>query len=428
MKARHSAALIASLALVTPGVAQADVTYTIQPIVSAGATVAGVRLGSTLAPDALNDDGRVIFKSGSASNGALFEYFDGTFTPLIVAGGVAPGGKWSSPLQSAHRAYLNQRGDFVFVAKATLQGATNWGVFRWNVRTRQFTPVALVGMPAVDNLTFGSSSRTPSNAVINDQEEIAFSAYVRDAAGQARRAAFFQGREVKLIPIALPGQALPGGRVMEDFGGFGPMRDDGAVVFRARRSGDPEKAYSGYLWERGTFRPVALVGADAPGGGTITHVSGLLPNKKNQTLLVIAHTSEDPEAAGLYRFGEGKLTPIAVPGQAMPGGGTLDRLLENAGVSSGEIGPNSFFDVSRGNAEGQHVFQAQVEGRDGVYRVDADGKLSQIIAEGATTDRGEITAIPAGFGVDLNNRGQVLLVAQLDGGEPTLVVLTPTAP
>jgi hypothetical protein len=85
---------------------------------------------------------------------------------------------------------------------------------------------------------------------------------------------------------------------------------------------------------------------------------------------------------------------------------------------------------------GQHALLAELEdGSQAIYRVDADGKLSLILREGAVTELGKIAHLGTWYntpergsysGVSLNDKGQVALPIQTVDGIETVVVLTPT--
>jgi hypothetical protein len=150
-------------------------------------------------------------------------------------------------------------------------------------------------------------------------------------------------------------------------------------------------------------------------------------NDTNRSVLVLAYRSAGgPE--GLYRFTEGKLTPLAVPGQRMPDGGKFSEI------------PLSRYGVSPANELGQYAFMAKLgDGSTAAYLLQPDGTLSLLLKSGQVTDLGKITLIgtstrPAGglirggWGIGLNSQGQVALNVSIDRGPTTLVLLTPVAP
>jgi hypothetical protein len=416
------------LLLPTPGAAQS--TYRIQPIVTVGDTVGNVQIGGAPRIGTLNDKGQLLFTVPNRAGGsALLLSAEGNSFPLVVGGQNAPGGTWPRDVSFTGVGTMNQRGDVVFRAPLTTEENTSWGVFLWDAQTHQVTPVARVGMLAVNCQMF-----QPGNAAvrpwINNRGEIAFAGCARDAAGKSQPSAFFLANGGELLAVALPDQAVPGDDALIQFQGTVSLNDAGMIAFRAHRQGDPTLGCSGYVWEHGTLTPVALVGMEGPGGGRITGVSGLWVNNKNRTVLLTAHLSSAPNQAGLYRLVDGRLVPVAVPGQEMPGGGTLRTVLETNGDDIG--GPNALSDVSPANEAGQHAFNARLEGGSvALYQVDADGKLALLLKEGDATELGSISRIREGSGIGLNSKGQVSLVVRIahgtvtSGGPETLVLLTP---
>jgi hypothetical protein len=425
MKPIRFLALAAGLALLAPAAARAQATYKIQPIVKLGDMAGDVLIATNrlLGVEGLNDNGQILLlvPTRSWQPRLLFQYIDGKFTPIVVPGRDAPGGKWPSGVIVRRPLYMNQRGNVAFTANINIGGKLSWGTFRWDATAQQVTAVALKGMPAVNNLMFeqgGASFAT--GAAINNHDEIAFAAEVKSSHGQDA-GLFFLGRDAKLLPVALPDQELPGGGKLQS-AVFPSLNDAGMVAFPGWRFGS--NGASGYVWEQGTITPVALVGQDAPGGGKVAEVTYIWLNNTNRTMLVSALLQGGSQQL-LYRFAEGQLTPVLVPGQEMPGGGKVR-------------GDNGISGISWANDAGQHAFTAVLEdGSTGLYRLDPDGKLSLLLKSGATSELGTITRIGAryatglinsSYGVGFNNKGQIAVPVTIDNGVETVVLLTPAAP
>jgi hypothetical protein len=192
-----------------------------------------------------------------------------------------------------------------------------------------------------------------------------------------------------------------------------------------RRQGDGAEMESAYLWENGTLTPLALVGQNAPGGGKIATVWGALVNNKNRSVVIAARLNNSKGPDGLYRFADGKLTPVVVPGQALPDGGKFKTL---QGEREG---------IGFANELGQHPFLATLADQSSaLYRLEPDGQLTPILKSGAVTDLGKITHVgvlvppkePEGVGVGLNASGQAAVTVRINGGVTTVVLLTPSSP
>jgi hypothetical protein len=428
------ALLLLVLPLLAPGV-RAQTTYKIQPIVKFGDTVGDVTIKDPgdFEFGALNDRGQLAFVTENADRPTnspyeevLIQYGEGRLTPIVAAGKDAPGGKWPHHLGLTPPVSMNQLGNIVFAAGVVMGGQVEASTFLWDAQAQTVTAVALAGMPAGNNLSFVvGGGWTPT---INNRNEIALVASVQNAAAQALPGVFFRDPGGTLLPVALPDQALPGGGQLER--AFTPsLNDAGLVGFLAHRRGDGTHRDSAYLWERGAITPVAVVGTDTPGLGKIGGVWRVLVNNANQTLLVVARGGDNRGPDTLYRFADGKLTPLVVPGQEMPGGGKFKTLQGDLDDPAGQVAPG----VSAANEAGRHAFLAMLEsGATAAYLLDADGKVSLILKSGTTTDLGQVTNVGRGadsIGVGLNTKGQVALTVKIAGvKQDTLVLLTPTSP
>src|SRR5262249_28220380 len=145
--------------------------------------------------------------------------------------------------------------------------------------------------------------------------------------------AFFLGADRKLLTVALPGETLSSGMVMSSFGGGLSVNDASRIAFRATQQRDLKKTIGTYVWEDGTITPLAVVGQATPDGGTVTGVSAIYLNNQDPSVLVAAILSSHPRQVGLYRFSDGQLKPLVVPGQEMPGGGKLRTIPEHTAPS-----------------------------------------------------------------------------------------------
>jgi hypothetical protein len=430
---RHAAAVLGSLLLaliVSLPARAAEISYKIQRIVTVGDTIAGVTINRThrLHPGTLNDQGQLAFWAGpmTATGGALFVFADGTFTPIVVGGQDGPVGKWPRLPNVSELPKMNQRGNVAFHASVTLEGKTFMGTFLWDAQTQKATVVSIPGMPAVNGLTFLPTPLPGYIPQINNRDEITLTGHIADVAGKSRPAGFFLGQDHSLRAVVLPDQELPGGGTVRDLAGAGNVTDAGVIGISIRRTEDPAGARSAYQWENGALTLLALVGGNAPGGGKITRVTGVRLNNQNRSVLLALHVSTTANQAGLYRFAEGQLTPLALPGQAMPDGGQLATILEEYPAASGT---SSAGDVSPANELGQHVFRARLEdGTRALYRVDPDGTLTLLLKQGAVTELGTITSLLGGRGLGFNSRGQIALTVRIAGGPETLVLLTPNTP
>lgn len=402
----------AGLLALVPQTVRADVPgYTIQTLARAGTTVGDVKMpaGGYFELGSLNDSGQLAFDVQNAAGGeAVLRYSGGTFLTIAAGGQTVSGVKWPNGVIFDGNVAMNQSGELAF---RTISGSSN--TYRWDPQTGQASAVAAPGMPAVNNLTFlnGADGAPPA---INDSGEMAFQARVKDSAGVAQRGIFLSGRDGKLAPVLLASQPAATGSIQPDAGGgAGGVSNAGVVSFYARRVGDTSD--SAFLWENGTITPVLFPGTDAPGGGKLVRVGGGVLNNTNRNLFVGGNLDGNNNHWGVYQWSAGQLTAICVSGQTtMPGGGQFLGL----------------GDFSAASSAGASAFTAMLVGGDsGLYRVDADGKVSLIVK---ASDLGAKIIFPNGsgtFGLAINRQGQIALPVLFKGDKSeSLLLLTPASP
>jgi hypothetical protein len=394
---------------------QAQVSgYKVQTIAKPGDTIGDLKISTngSFGVGKLNDSGQLAFTTDNAAGGAiLFQYrsSDGTFIPIAVGGRDAPGGKWPRSLSIYGFVSMNQQGDIIFGTESSPNN-----IYRWDHQSGQVSLVVAAGMPATNGLTFTAGA--DGNPVINDFGEVAFQARLKDSAGTTQRGIFFLGRDGKLVPVALPGQTVAGiGLIQPDSqGGANSVNNAGVVGFRARRAED--KSVSVFLWENGTITPVALVGADAPGGGKFTSLSGAAVNNKNLNAFVAGNSDGVSTHWNLYMWTGDHLVAICTPGQAMPGGGQFMELVSFSSPSSA----------------GESAFKARLDGGDmGIYRVDADGNLALVVKSSELGAKFVDTNIGSShsYGIGINSKREIVLPVRFTGDRvDSLVLLTPASP
>lgn len=411
MKAIRLPALAVGLVLLASAAARAAGSYRLQPIVRLGDKIgdAKIKIGHSLWAGSLNDSGQLVFVTGSvAGSPLLVQYAEGKFTPIIVAGQDGPIGKWPPIAILWSPVSMNQAGNLVF-SMQDQQSGMPLGTFRWDAKSRRVTPIALKGMPAVNNLTFASGGGPVP--VINNRSEVVFVADVPNSTGEAKSGIFFLGQDGKLQAVALPDQTLPSGDRIASASNPS-LNDAGVVAFLAVRKG--ETTASAYVWEKGEITPVAVAGTPLPDKSKLPGVLGVRVNNKNRGVLVEAPVKTATGAHALYLWADNKLSAVAVPGQEMPGGGKLHSV-------EGQVG--------YANDAGQCAFLANLVGRDtAAYLLEPDGKLSLILKSGATAEPGQITRVgeTIASGIALNNKGQITVtvtIASVRGD--VLALLTP---
>jgi hypothetical protein len=360
----------------------------------------------------LNDRGQAAFLYGGRSQAGIFQYSDGKLTPVAVSGHPTPDGKlyagnFGVPIQ------MNQRGSIVFDAGVSSGDTYN---YLWDYAAQQTMLLRGKGMPGPNGVEFTGGDGW--HAVINNHDEIALAAVVRNPPGPSRAGVFFRQPDGNLRTIALPGQVLPDGSTVGDAAAYS-INDAGMVTFVTAPPGETVLGShsfvhtSAYLWENGAITPVAVVGQKvADGGDAIATVTGAWLNEQNRSVLVAASLQSHRAWSNLFRFAAGKLTPVVLYGQDMPGVGRVQLLLGD---------DLALRLVSNGNASGQHAFVGG-SNADRLYLLEADGSLSLVLKDHTVTDLGNTIMLVNCIG--LNNKGQILIGAGV-GSTVGLGVLTP---
>jgi hypothetical protein len=415
--------LIAGVVLLAPPSARATgpSNYTFQPLAQIGGMAGDIPIPQGLfwflGP--LNDNGQLLVDASTLAGtkpDILLQYADGKFTLLVTGGIEGPLGLWPKNVGINWPISMNGRGNSVFQVE-DLNG-TLVGNFYRDAQSGIVTAVALPGTPATANLTFTWPAAAPA---IHNRDEIALTGQVKGTGVPSGFGLFFRSPDGALQPIFVPGQALQDGTRASD-GGWPSITDTGVVAFLVLRSADSNTGggnLSAYQWEKGNLTPLVTVGMAARGGGKVAAVGGVMLNNQNPSALISARVAGTP-GTGLYRLAGGPLTPVAVPGQAMPGGGNFKSI---AGLNGS---PMITLAVSAATEAGQHAFIATLDDNTtAVYRLEADGTLALVVKSGTTTPLGTITGFGPYSPPAMNSKGQVVASISFDRGPNTLVLLTP---
>jgi hypothetical protein len=423
MQATRFLSFLAGLGCVATSLVHADTLYNAQRVISLGDTIGSRKASGKLHLGALNDSGQVVFVADDTDGSELLiQYAEGVLRPIVAAGDDALGGSWPADIRIYSPVRMNQFGNVAFTAPITVEGETSLSTFRWDRETQKITTVARRGMPVGENIVLEQAGEWPPS--INNQNEVAFQAQVKDAAGEVKEAVFLLTRDDQVVAVGLPGHKSPNGATCESVY-FESLNDAGVTAFTSLW----EKTVGGgtggsYLWEKGGITQVSgpgtrfkKISSNPPSIGWV----GVWVNNKDQTVLLWTNHFVRGRAElslGLLRLVNDALTPIIVPGQKLPDG---EKLVTVDWVSA----PNE---------AGQHAFVARLENqRDAVYLLSLDGTITPLLRSGTTNEAGTITKILGSiekdresFGLGVNTPGQVALVVQIDNGPDTILLLTPT--
>src|SRR5262249_9115498 len=151
----------------------------------------------------LNDKGQLLVITANADGDErLMQYDGGQLLPIAVPGGSAPGGQWGTNNGIEAPVSMNQLGNAVFATDVISGSHDDVSTFFWDHQTKSISIMARKGMSSVGGpvLQTGGDA-TPA---INNHNEIALVAAVKNAVGDTEDGIFFRGSDGSLKPVALP--------------------------------------------------------------------------------------------------------------------------------------------------------------------------------------------------------------------------------
>jgi hypothetical protein len=437
-----SALTVGLLGLTARASATPPPDYHYSTIVSSGDPVPGVAgdTFSLLVPWAFNRHGQVAMDARFASgkNGS-FLYSHGRLIQITLRGVAAPGGG-TFGLAVQGPSTLSEHGELGFshlLEPFTYPYGVNSGAYLYSSKTGALTPIVI---PYV--------TRTPSGEVfqgstfhthINNQGEMALSGIfstTQGISGNLGNGVFFRDQYGTIHNVASPGDPAPSGRTF-DFAINPSLNDNGDVAFAGHVAGDecvdfgiPQSVWidcgtSVYLRRSsGQILSIALQGESAPGGGTFRLAYAPFINNRGDIVFMGDLTAAPAYGSdlGVYLYADGVTRPIARPGDAMPGGGVL-RKATNYGYGNhsindrSEIAFNGYLDTTTDGASDTGLY---------VWR---RGHLHLVARTGSVLPGiGTVKSVLYGGsnGTIINDRSQVMFLAQLTDGRNTIVIATPS--
>jgi hypothetical protein len=427
-------------------------------------------------PGGLNSRGDIAFGTdvsiGAFGRVCLFDSLDhscegvflgphnGQITELGRTDGAAPGGgKFASP-GFLGPVGLNDPGDMVFdiyLQPFTLPFGVNAGSYRYSHTTHNVTPVVMPGItPVPGGGTFQGVFFQPT---INNRGDVVFAGIVHTEDGVhvpgedyigLGSGIFRADPKGSIAKVVVPGDAAPGGGKF-DYAVEPWVNDGGDVSFIGHKAGEESvvplfppqdvliSALGGlYVKQGGTGRVSTVVHAGdlAPGGGNFRQALHDVMNNRGDIVFGgdLTPAPSANQSIGAFVYSSGKITAVARPGDALPGGGNLVSASLNGG---------NFHINNRGDVVFSGVLDTDVDG-DGVPDTGlfqwSHGQLS-VIARTGTVIPGlgtvellgspsQIIVPPPPFftttsGAINNDVGQVLFQATLTNGDGVFLLATP---
>jgi hypothetical protein len=423
-------------------------------------------------PNAINNRGDVLYGNdlGTANDPSTF-FGEGIFlrshgqeTVLASSTAPAPGGG-TFDFTFFGPSTLNDQGDaaLAFLLQpfpSSSPFGVNAGTYRFSHSTQTVTPVVVPGVtkvPQGGGTTFAGTFYGPS---LNNRGELMFVGIVPTLQGIHLRDEPYTGLGLgiyqadatgHLSSVVGPGNKAPGGGTF-DFADEPWVNDQGDMAFighvageEVRSSSSPPQAAiinalgSLYVKDGSTIKSIAHAGDPAPGGGVFRQVFGEVMNNQGD-MVFSGDLTPAPDAnmqVGVFRYSEGVITPIARPGDPMPGGG---HLVTASAVPGAQLHLNN-----RGDVVFNCVLDTDVN-HDGTLDTGlfewSHGHLSLVARTGTNLPgvgtvkdlvMGVIVTPPppeliANTGAINNDRGQILFGARLTDGRSVMLLETPKDP
>jgi hypothetical protein len=426
--------------------------YNFTPIAFLGdAAPGGGNFINDFEPSAVNNSGQVAFVADlttpEAGNEGVFLWRQGQTQVLAQPGQPAPGGGTftTAPGLELGRVGLNDAGDASFAFALDPSDPTdplaNSGVYRFSHSSQTLSAILVPGEPAPGGGTFmGAFYHTG----INNRGDVVFAGTVPTAQG-GRAGLFLSRTDGNTVSVARPGDPAPGGGVF-DMAINGSINGAGDIAFGGHVAGEecePLLPFPPLVCGESVYlsssrpdnappeiRSIAHIGDTSPCGARPYRTAfGALINSVGD-IAFIGDLTPAPDFAqvhGVFLFSKGRTRPVACPGAAMPGGGTM----ETAGFQDNTYGLNN---------RGQVTFAATLNTSSMVGVHDSGiysffGGSNHLVARTGTVIPGVGTIASVGLGVDPpsaqagaqnNDRGQVLLSATLTDNRVVLLLATPT--
>lgn len=247
----------------------------------------------------------------------------------------------------------------------------------------------------------------------------------------------------QITKLVVPGDPAPGpGEKVFDDALSGWVNDHGAVAFEAHLLGEECINFGLYCGSTGVYKRsatgktelIAHQGDSAPGGGKYRLTFGAVINDPGDVVFVgdLTPPPDISETLAVFFNSKGKTTAVAVPGEAMPGGGNFVTVSQfgNWNARLNNSGDISFVARLDTDTNGAGV------GDTGLYLL-SHGKLHVVARTGtvlpgigtiAQVNNPLFVGVPGSFFADvgaINDRGQISFEAVLTDGTGVLLLATP---
>jgi hypothetical protein len=351
--------------------ARPQTAFTYKTLVETGEVAPAPHAMGQILESSIDDHGLIIY---GADNG-LFYDSRGKVNPFGFYGQPAPGGgnfaaSWSSNLSSS--------GELLFRGEVTSPGIS--GLFM-NAGGK-ITSVIPDGTVASNGVAV--SAYFP---VINSRGDFAF-------LNESPQGLYLDSKG-EITPIAVAGQAAPGGGTFSGFPQYAMNKSD-QVAFIAFLSPSGEGLY---LASGGSLTKIIATGDTFADGSTFSFPDGVSINDSGRVAFGGTNNNGSEKYEGLFLYSGGQYNVIVSTGTTMPDGSTLNFPIAVSINNAGQIAFGAFTVVGTSTAMGTYIFSA--------------GNLTQVAVSGEKSPNGDVFGDSGQYGVQINNSGQVLLLSSM---------------
>ncbi|MGA1987803.1 MAG: choice-of-anchor tandem repeat NxxGxxAF-containing protein [Candidatus Sulfotelmatobacter sp.] len=351
--------------------ALAQSAFTYKKLVDTGETAPAPHEMGEILESSFDDHGLIVY---GADNG-LFYDSEGKVNLFGFFDQPAPGGgkfsaSWSSNLSST--------GKLLFRGEVTSPGVS--GLFMY--AGGKITSVIPDGTVASNGVAV--SAYYP---VISSNGDFAF-------LNEAPQGLYLDSKGT-ITPIAVAGQAAPGGGTFNVFSQYAINKSD-QVAFISFLSPSGEGLY---LASGGTITKIIATGDTFSDGSAFAFPDGVSINESGQVAFGGVNNNGSEKFEGLFQYSGGQYNVILSTGTTMPDGSTLNFPFAVSINNAGQIAFGSSTIVGTSTGLGTYIFSA--------------GNLTEVAVSGESAPNGDVFSDSGEYNVQINDSGQVLLLSPM---------------
>jgi hypothetical protein len=279
--------------------------------VPSGERIAGFGENPAMAINEAGIAGFIATLTGGKATEGVFLVQKGKLTAVALSGAAAPDG--GGTLAEFQSPVLNDGGEVAFLATLRRGREAGEAIYLW--RRGQLVKIVATG----DRAPSGGIFTGFGNPALNNKGEVAFGALTEQG---PILGGIFTGTPGDLHHVLAAGSAAPTGGIFARFSERLDLNDASAIAFSAlMRQGGPSAGI--FLLDGEAPRPLAVIGDAAPGGGNFAGFGSWPVMSGDGSVGFIASLDGGPNGLGVFLAGSDGLKRLAAVGDGLPGGARL---------------------------------------------------------------------------------------------------------